>query len=113
MKKRIVMVLVILILGSSITYAQQYEYHGYGPHLIMGPIGIAGGITLLVITDSDSMLGQTFGWVLIGAGVLDLGLAFLFMGLGEPAFVQNNPILKHVSLGVAPDKVYIGASFDF
>lgn len=105
------MVLVILIMGSSITYAQQYEYHGYVPHLIMGPVGIAGGVILLVATDSD--LGQTCGWILIGAGVLDLGIGFLLMALDEPAFTQNNPILKHISLGVAPDRAYIGASFDF
>jgi hypothetical protein len=112
MKKKIAMVLVILIMGSSVTYAQQYEYHGYIPHLIMGPAGIAGGVILLVATDSDS-IGQTFGWILFGAGVLDLGIALLLIGIGEPAFVQNNPILKHVSLGVAPDKAFIGASFDF
>ncbi|MDR1398942.1 MAG: hypothetical protein LBJ41_03360 [Treponema sp.] len=106
MKKKIAMVLLILVLGRGTTYA-----FSYAPHLIMGPIGIAGGIVFLTTDPSD--MGQIFGWTFIIAGGLDLFLGFLGMAIDEPAFAQNDPVLKHVSLSMTPDKLFIGASFDF
>jgi hypothetical protein len=55
------------------------------------------------------------GWILLGAGVLDLGLGLLFWALDEPAYiseVQNNPVLQYVSLSAGNDRVYLGARFD-
>jgi hypothetical protein len=113
MKKKIAALLVVFILGSNVAYAQGYEYQGYLPHLIAGPIGIAGGGILLLTSEPDSM-GQTFGWILLGVGALDLVFGLVFMALDEPAFiseVRNDPVLKHVSLRAGIDRVYLGASF--
>jgi hypothetical protein len=111
MKKKIAMVFLVLTLGCSVTYAQGYEYHGYVPHLIAGPIGIVGGGIILFMDSSDT--GQMWGWILLGAGVLDLSIGLILKAVDEPAFVQNNPILKHTSLSITPEKTFIGASFSF
>jgi hypothetical protein len=114
MKKKIAALLVVFIMGSTVAYAQDYEYQGYLPHLIAGPIGIAGGGILLFTSEPDST-GQMLGWILLGAGVLDLGLGLLFWALDEPAYiseVQNNPVLQYVSLSAGNDRVYLGARFD-
>lgn len=110
MKKVIALVIMLALAGTGSVFAVN------GFYLAAGGVGILGG---------GGVLGMTIGLgidmpgdipLLVGGGGLVIcGIVFLVKGFVSPSpssrfaqAVEENPVLRHVSLDFAPDSVTVG-----
>ena len=126
-KKNLFVLLLFFIIGSSSIHAWEYpEFQG----LLIG-----GGVAFVIlppltnsITDSESggttdAICYSVGGILIAGGLIWMIIDIVTSsdsGGGDWTDVEDfssrkrfNPIIEHFSLGILPNKVFIGANFKF
>ena len=122
-KKCLLVMLLLCILGSSSIWAD-----ASGAALAGSVVGMGLGLVLVPMmlfdepSDLDVLIYTTGGAFMLGGLIW-----FIFelmddssSGSGSYSYygsnsskIKNNPVLKHLSFGVLPDKTYIGAKFQF
>jgi hypothetical protein len=99
--------LLILVLVCGGAFAGPLGVVGWG--LLGG--GCGGMVTSAIIDYPDGILPCS---ILAGAGLLVLLLDLAFDSGSSTALAPpENPVLEHVSFGVAPNAAYVGACFHF
>jgi predicted lipid-binding transport protein (Tim44 family) len=114
MKKTIAVMLFVVVLGAGAgivnVHAQNYQFGGYGPHMIAGLLGVTTGGLMMGLSDDDTIF--TAGGIVGIVGAIDLGLGLLFMALDAPAFVKVREENQAPSDGLYLAKAEIEASTD-
>jgi hypothetical protein len=106
MTKKIVAVVVLLLLVCGGAFA--------GPFAGMGWAFFLGGTTGVIMGYAlDYHVMDLGSYILLGGGGLIILLDLALSDDSSMAQAKSNPILKHVSFGVAPTAAYIGVRFSF
>jgi hypothetical protein len=113
MKKKIAMVLIILMLSSAFAWADNMA-----TGLEIAGAGVALGLLRFFVVQPS---GSFYVNESIGYGMLGLGVIFVISGVWlaltpdeyYAQVIEDNPVLRHVSLGANNEQVYLGARFSF
>ncbi|MDR2478528.1 MAG: hypothetical protein LBD48_04360 [Treponema sp.] len=122
MKRLVAVLLITLLAGSGSLWAADFwgfGNKGYSTIMNVSCIGIGGVLAAVPLFDED-MGKEPYKYYLWGAGggFALLGLIGLLYdatsgGDSYAQAVEDNPILKHVSLGTTGEQTYVGVRFRF
>jgi hypothetical protein len=112
MKRLVAVLLIALLAGSSLWAVDDNK-------IIVGADAMGAGAILIALPLVFDWDAQTTTVMVVSGAILGgLGLAVFIAGLvaDDPSYaqaVEDNPILKHVSLGTTGEQTYVGLRFRF